>query len=156
MCLPNFPCLEPVQLHEKFSNSQNNLFVPAGSCCHCHRALSSVMAAVRPEAALNASSSWILLDTLFCNVFTKSFHWLLLLIPLPHSTPFSTQCETMITTTILLKLNKITTQQIFLPPPMIHLLPLAHLKPSRKALAAAGGLKPKSSYCWIMSKKIAL
>ena len=100
------------------------------------------MAAVQPEAALNASSSWILLDTLFCNIFTKSFHWLPLLIPLPHSTPYSTQCETTITTTILLKLNKIMTQQIFLPPPMIHLLLLDYVK-ENCTLTTAQGLNLK-------------
>ena len=98
----------------------------------------------------HAFPSWM--DTLLYSTFATLSHLPLLLTPSPPSTPFSIQCEIIVTTTT--RLLKITTPPTFL----LHLLPkilqpaLAPQKTLRRQVA--DGLKVKLRFSLIMSKQI--
>ena len=154
----------------EISDCQGNLFVSAGfsvalAVRHQILGCSVEMHAERTSANIvlhrlnlatycaHAFPSWM--DTVLYSIFSTLSHLPLLLTPSPPSTPFSIQCEIIVTTTTQLhRPQRITTQPTFL----LYLLPkilhqtLAPQKTMRRQ--SAGGLKVKSHFSSTMLKQI--
>ena len=153
-------CLERVQLRRKFRNSKITCLHLLGFPLPCRRVLNSagtvqcgvLQAEYHDSGCAHAVPSWI--NTLFYTVFATSSHFLPSLTFSLLFAPSSTQCRTMMTTTLP---HKTMTHWIILlrpPPTTLSLPPPAHQKAARRPVA--DGLTTKSSSSSTMLNQIAL